>query len=230
MRYGISILPISAILRLDFGKCSDSVICFVFHFICTFCFAVFCCCWCCLLCYVLFVFWFLLFFSFFFCFCFVCLFIFRCLCFFYFIFCCFCLFVCLFFVLFFCLLCFLCGYFEANIRQLANNDRLKQVEDFIRRTFSLIDFLLHFRRKSLLKHVFILYLYKHCSWGSNYQYEGWDPIICNRFDPATFILCLSQIRTIGIYVVVFFVENQLNIYIVQRNDDHFLLKKTHVFN
>jgi hypothetical protein len=36
------------------------------------------------------------------------------------------------------LLCFLCGYFKANIRQ-ANNDRLKQVEDFIRQTLSWLD-------------------------------------------------------------------------------------------
>ena len=136
MHYRISILPISAIFRLD------SVIFFVFHFICTFCFAVFCCC-CCLF--------FVLFCLFFFCFCFVvffvvalfaCLFLGVCVC------------VCFIFCFVFCLLCFLCGYFKANIRQ-ANNDRLKQVEDFIRQTFLLIDFLLHFRCQSLLKHVFI---------------------------------------------------------------------------
>jgi hypothetical protein len=143
----------------DFGTCSDSVIFFVFHFICTFCFAVFCCCLF-VFCFVLFGFcslfvFFLFFFAllyFLFLFCLFGFFLVFAFVLFYFLLLCF---VCLFIFCFvFCLLWFLCGYFKANIRQ-ANNDRLKQVEDFIRQTFLLIDFLLHFRCQSLLKHVFI---------------------------------------------------------------------------
>ena len=118
-------------------------------------------------------------------------------------------FVCLFIFCFvFCLLCVLCGYFKANIRQ-ANNDRLKQVEDFIRRTFLLIDFLLHFRCQSRYWNMFLFNTYMYSHWRSNYKEDGYDPITENHL----FSACPKQFA----YVVVFcFVFNDLMLQVLIR--------------